>query len=78
MKDTWTAVSTKLRKGLWTNWKIQRDPWNLRKPPALELVAAGEETEGPKPAARGGWMGAGQNFFEIRIVGLYPENHPSP
>ena len=22
-------------------------------------------------------MGADQNFFEIRIVGLYPENHPS-
>ena len=26
----------------------------------------------------GGWMGADQNFFKIWIVGLYPENHPSP
>ena len=30
-------------------------------------------SEGPKPATRGGWMGAVQNFFEIRIVGLCPK-----
>ena len=35
-------------------------------------------TVGPKPTTRGGWMGADQNFFEIRIVGRCPKVTANP
>ena len=37
-----------------------------------------DDFEGPKPATRGGEWEPIKISFEIQIVGLYPENHPSP
>ena len=36
------------------------------------------DPEGLKPATKGGWMGADQNFCRIWSVGLYLENHHKP
>jgi len=50
---------------------LSRFIWNF-------LFLTRSKFEGPKPATRGEWMRADQNFFEIWTVGLYSEKSPKP